>query len=129
MKSKIGGVSGSISVLESELQGSERLLFVATPLMTPSRAIKEKLDHRSRELWSAICFKIMTRYTCGFFPRILAIIPATRYTCVFLSRILAFYSQVYDHFLTNAHIYAHKKPHIYALQTSMWYMRSQKVVV
>ena len=39
----------------------------------------------------------------------------------FLSRILTFYSQVYDHFLTNAHIYAHKKPHIYALQTSMWY--------
>ena len=83
-----------------------------------------------------ICFKIMTRDTCGFSPRILAIIPATRYTCVFLSRILAFfpalwgfYSQVYDHFLTNAHIYAHKKAHIYALQTSMWYMRSQKVVV
>ena len=75
------------------------------------------------------CFKIMTRYTCGFFPCILAIIPATRYTCVFLSRILAFYSQVYDHFLTNAHIYAHKKAHIYALQTSMWYMGSQKVVV
>ena len=89
-----------------------------------------------RNLWSAICFKIMTRYTCGFFPRILAIIPATRYTCVFLSRILAFfpalwgfYSQVYDHFLTNAHIYAHQKGHIYALQTSMWYMWSQKVVV
>ena len=61
-------------------------------------------------IWSAICFKIVTRYTCGFFPRILAIMPATRYTCVFLSRILAFYSQVYDHFLTNAHIYAHKKP-------------------
>ena len=47
----------------------------------------------------------------------------------FLSRILAFYSQVYDHFLTNAHIYAHQKTHIYALQTSMWYMRSQKVVI
>ena len=66
-----------------------------------------------------ICFKIMTRDTCGFSPRILAIIPATRYTCVFLSRILAFfpalwgfYSQVYDHFLTNAHIYAHQKAHI-----------------
>ena len=71
------------------------------------------------KLWSAICFKIMTRYTCVFFPRILAIIPATRYKCVFLSRILAFYSQVYDHFLTNAHIYAHKKVHVYALQTSM----------
>ena len=61
----------------------------------------------------------MTRDTCGFSPRILAIIPATRYTCVFLSRILAFfpalwgfYSQVYDHFLTNAHIYAHQKAHI-----------------
>ena len=64
-----------------------------------------------------------------FFPRILAIIPATRYTCVFLSRILAFYSQVYDHFLTNAHIYANKKTHIYVLQTSMWYMRAKKVVV
>ena len=47
-----------------------------------------------------------------FFPRILAIIPATRYTCVFLSRILAFYSQVYDHFLTNAHICAQKNPYI-----------------
>ena len=71
----------------------------------------------------------MTRYTWGFFPRILPIIAATRYTCVFLSRILAFYSEVYDHFLTNAHIYAHKKAHTYALQTSMWYMGSQKVVV
>ena len=50
--------------------------------------------------------------TCDFFPRTLAIIPATRYTCVFLSRIIAFYSQVYDHFLINAHIYAHKKAHI-----------------
>ena len=71
----------------------------------------------------------MTRYTWGFFPRILPIIAATRYTCVFLSRILAFYSEVYDHFLTNAHIDAHKKAHTYALQTSMWYMGSQKVVV
>ena len=58
----------------------------------------------------------MTRYTCRFFPRILAIIPATRYTCVFLPRIYAFfpalwgfYSQVYDHYLTNAHVYARKK--------------------
>ena len=67
-----------------------------------------------------------------FSPRILAIIPATRYTCVFLPRILAFfpawwgfYSQVYDHFLSNKHIYAHKKTHIYALQTSMYIMGSQ----
>ena len=70
----------------------------------------------SKMIWLAICFKIMTRYTCGFFPRILAIIPAARYTCFFLPRILAFfpalwgfYSQVHEHFLTNAHIYAHKK--------------------
>ena len=30
----------------------------------------------------------------------------------FLSRILAFYSQVYDHFLTNAYICAQKNPYI-----------------
>ena len=29
----------------------------------------------------------------------------------------------------NAHIYAHKKDHTYAVQTSMWYMGSQKAVV
>ena len=33
----------------------------------------------------------------------------------FLSRIRAFYSQVYDHFLTNAHIYV--------LQTGMWSLK------
>ena len=32
------------------------------------------------------------------------------YTCV-LSCFVGFYSQVYDHFLTNVHIYAHKKAH------------------
>ena len=31
---------------------------------------------RRKNLWSAICFKIMTRYTCGFLPRILAFFPA-----------------------------------------------------
>ena len=36
-------------MFESESQGSERLLFVTTPLMTPSRAIRGKLDNRSRE--------------------------------------------------------------------------------
>ena len=44
-----------------------------------------------------------------FLPRILAFFPA----------LWGFYSQVYDHFLTNAHIYAHKKAHIYSLQTSI----------
>ena len=70
-------------------------------------------------VWSAICFKIMTRYTCVFLPRILAFFPAFG----------GFYSQVYGQFLTNAYIYAHKKAHTYALQTSMWYTGSQKVVV
>ena len=70
-------------------------------------------------VWSAICFKIMTRYTCVFLPRILAFFPAFG----------SFYSQVYGQFLTNAYIYAHKKAHTYALQTSMWYTGSQKVVV
>ena len=87
-------------------------------------------------LWSAICFKIMTRYTCGFFPRILAIIPAKRDTCVFLSRILAFfpalwgfYSQVYDHFLTNVHIYARKKSRYISVTNKHVYKGSQKVFV
>ena len=62
-----------------------------------------------QEIWSAICFKIMTRYTCGFFPRILAIIPATRYTCLFLSRILAFFPAL----RAQTHIYMHTKKPIY----------------
>ena len=63
----------------------------------------------SCKIWSAICFKIMTRYTCGFFPRILAIIPATRYTCVFLSRILAFFPALW----VQTRIYMRTKRPIY----------------
>ena len=81
-------------------------------------------------------FKIMARYTCGFFPHILAIISATWYTCVFLPHILVFfpalwgfYSQVYDHFLTNTHIYAHKKSPYICITNKHVYMGSQKVVV
>ena len=78
--------------------------------------------------YDTIYVRFFPTFTCNhswytiyvrFLPRILAFFPA----------LWGFYSQVYDHFLTNAHIYAHKKTHIYALQTSMWYMRSQKVVV
>ena len=36
-------------MIESESQGSQPLLVVGTPLMTPSRAINGKLVHRSRE--------------------------------------------------------------------------------
>ena len=82
--------------------------------------------------------KIMRRYTCGFFPRILATIPATRYTIYvrFLPRILVFFpallgfnSQVYDHFLTNAHIYAYKKSPYICVTNKHVYMWSQKVVL
>ena len=67
-----------------------------------------------------------TTYTCNhscytiyvrFLLRIYAFFPA----------LWGFYSQVYDHFLTNAHIYAHKKAHIYELQHVVY--GSQKVVV
>ena len=47
------------------------------------------------------CYTIYVRF---FLPRILAFFPA----------LWGFYSQVYDHFFTNAHICAHKKAHIYA---------------
>ena len=63
----------------------------------------------ANNLWSAICFKIMTRYTRGFFPRIVAIIPATRYTCVFLSRILAFFPALW----VQTRIYMRTKTPIY----------------
>ena len=71
-----------------------------------------------------------------FFPTYTAIIPATRYTRVFLPRLLAFspalwdvYSQVYDHFLTNAHIYAHRKSPYICVTKKHVYVGSQKVVV
>ena len=62
---------------------------------------------RGTPIWSAICFKIMTRYSCGFLPRIRAIFPASCF--------VFFFPQVCGHFLfirpfhanihlTNAHI-------------------------
>ena len=71
------------------------------------------------------------RYVEIFFHTVLRFFPACicNHSCYtiyvrFLPRILAFFptlwgfnSQAYDHFLTNAHIYAHKKAHMYALQT------------
>ena len=69
-------------------------------------------SQRSRFIWSAICFKIMTRYTCGFFPRILAIIPATRYTCVFCHVYLGFIPKYTTIFL-QTRIYMRTKKPIY----------------
>ena len=46
---------------------------------------------------------IFVRFFFFFLPRILAFVPA----------LWGFCSQVYDHFLTNAHIYAHKRKPVY----------------
>ena len=54
-----------------------------------------------------------------FLPRLLAFFPA----------LWGFYSQVYDHFLTNAHLYAHKKSPYICVTNKHVYMGSQKVVV
>ena len=65
-----------------------------------------------------IYVRFFPTYTCNHF----------RYTIYV--RFFATYTCVLSYFVgTNAHIYAHKKAHIYALQTSMWHMGSQKVVV
>ena len=73
--------------------------------------------HSSRRVWTATCFKIVTRYTCVFSHVYLQSFLLHDIRAFFLPRILAFfpalwglYSQVQDHFLTNAHIYAQKKP-------------------
>ena len=63
-------------------------------------------------LWSAICFKITTRYTCCFFPHIFAIIPATRYTCVFCHVYLRFIPKYMTIFL-QTRIYMRTKKPIY----------------
>ena len=63
-------------------------------------------------IWSAICFKIVTRYRCGFFPRILAIMPATRYTCVFCHVYLRFIPKYMTIFL-QTRIYMRTKKPIY----------------
>ena len=63
--------------------------------------------------YDTIYVRFFPTYTCNHFC----------YTIYvrFLSRILAFYSQVYDHFLTNAHIYAHKKAHMrYKQACGIW---------
>ena len=70
-------------------------------------------------LWSAICFKIRAVFSHVYLQSFTIYVRfCATYTCVLLA-LCGFYSQVYDHFFTNAHIYAHKKAQIYALQTSI----------
>ena len=59
----------------------------------------------------------MTQYTCGFFPRILAIIPATRYTCVFCHVYLRFIPKYMTIFL-QTRIYMRTKKPIYICVTN-----------
>ena len=91
-----------------------RLKLVSVPF---SRLVLDMVTlrkdfRRASCIWSAICFKIMTRYTCGFFPRILAIIPATRYTCVFCHVYLRFIPKYMTIFL-QTRIYMRTKKPIY----------------
>ena len=52
----------------------------------------------------------MTRYTCGFFPHILAIIPATWYTCVFCHVYFRFIPKYMTIFLQTPIYMRTKKP-------------------
>ena len=60
-----------------------------------------KLWHDIRAVFSHVYLQpfLLHDIRAFFLPRILAFFPA----------LWGFYSQVYDHFLTNVHIYAHKK--------------------
>ena len=90
-----------------------------------------------KKLWSAICFKIMTRYTCGFFARILAVIPATRCTWVFCHVYLrsfllcgVFIPKCMTIFLFTRIYMRPKKARRYALQTSkIWFLFISLTVV
>ena len=106
----------SLSKMASETYGGTPacalfliMLFSPLPVYKKYRLQTNKLS--GKQLWSAICFKIMTRYTCGFFPRILAIIPATQYTCVLFPSIWPFSYK-------RAYICAQKIPYICV--TSVW---------
>ena len=104
---------------------NERSSLVRLGNQAVARSIKF-ISRSTSVLWSAICLKIMIRHTCGFLPRILAIIPATRHTYVFLPRILAFFPALwvfipkYVTIFLQTRIYMRtKKANLYALQTSM----------
>ena len=74
--------------------------------ITYGRPFVSKLWHDIRAVFSHVYLQsfLLHDIRAFFLPRILAFFPA----------LWGFYSQVYDHFFTNAHICAHKKAHIYA---------------
>ena len=89
----------------SRVQGKKQPILYGRPFVS-------KLRHDIRAVFSHVYLQSFQLHDIRafFLPHILALFPA----------LWGFYSHVYDHFLTNAHICAHKKAHIYALQTSMW---------
>ena len=74
----------------------------------------------SLKIWSAICFKIMTRYTCGFFPTytcnhscytIYVRFFAT-YTCVLSCFVGFLFPSIWPFSYKRAYICAQKSPYI-----------------
>ena len=65
------------------------------------------------ENYDTIYVRFFPTYTCNHSCYTIYVRLFATYTCV-LSCIVGFYSQIYGHFLTNAHLYAHKKAHIFA---------------
>ena len=58
--------------------------------------------------YDTIYMRFFPTYTCNHSCYTIYVRFFVTYACV-LSLFVGFYSQVYDYFLTNAHIYAHKK--------------------
>ena len=58
-------------------------------------------------------------YTCNHYCYTIYMRFFATYTCVLSCLVGFLFPSMWLYFLTNAHIYAHKKAHIYAFQTSM----------
>ena len=81
----------------------------------------QKLWHDIRAVFSHVYLQsfLLQDIRAAFLSHILTFFPA----------LCGFYFQVYDHFLTNAHIYAHKKSSYICVTNKHVYMGLQKVVV
>ena len=98
------------AVVISQSKVLPRVNRVLVYVMCPFYFIRPLIgNQKAAKLWSSICFKIMTQYTCGFLPRILVIFPAL---WVFLPSLRPFSPQTRIYMSTT-------RAHIYALQTSL----------
>ena len=78
--------------------------------------------------YDTIYERFFPTYTCNHSCYTICVRFFATYTRV-LSCFVGFCSQVYDHFLTNAHTYAHKKSPYICVTNKHVYVGSQKVVV